>query len=182
MLASNRLAERIVSLTRSRRRGRAMASAGRFEEFLSYLDLHAADLRQLQCQNLRELLRTGEARPGRTSVPERAAWYRYLQRQGHVFTEEELRAREAVLCAPARAQRLAAQPALQQQLDRSLALLERRFEEFAAWRKPCLKAIFDVAASNSDADEVWQNFHEPVLSQAAAAAERYVTGVGGHAL
>ena len=96
-----------------------------------------------------------EARPGRAAVPERAAWYRYLQRQGHVLTDaeqEELRAREAVLCAPAGAERLAAQPALQQQLDRFLALLERRFEEFAALRKPSLKAILDVHAAGSDAE------------------------------
>ena len=78
-----------------------MVCAARFQGLLSYLDLHAAGLQQLRCQNLRELLRTGEARPGRAAVPERAAWHRYLQRQGHVLTDgeqEELRAREAVLC------------------------------------------------------------------------------------
>ena len=149
-----------------------MVSAARFQGLLSYLDLHAADLQQLRCHNLRELLRTGEARPGRAAVPERAAWYRYLQRQGHVLTDaeqEELRAREAVLCAPAGAERLAAQPALQQQLDRFLALLERRFEEFAARRKPSLKAIFDVHAAGSDAEiKFGKNFMSrcfPKLSQ-----------------
>ena len=149
-----------------------MASATRFEELLSYLVVHAADLQRLRCQSLRELLRTGEARPGRAAIPERAAWYRYLQRQGHTFTDaqqEALRAREAVLRAPAGAERLAAQPALVQHFFRFLALLERRFEEFAALRKPSLKAIFDVSAASTDAEMTFgKNFINqsfPKLSQ-----------------
>ena len=52
----------------------------------------------------------------------------------------------------AEAERLAAQPALQRQLDRFVALLERRFEEFAALRKVSLKAIFSASAANSDSE------------------------------
>ena len=57
-----------------------------------------------------------------------------------------------MLCEPADAEHWAAQPALQRQLDRFVALLERRFEEFAALRKVSLKAIFNVNAANSDSE------------------------------
>ena len=67
---------------------------------------------------------------------------------------------EAMLCEPADAERLAAQPALQRQLDRLVAVLERRFKEYAALRKPSVKAIFDVQAAD----------------------RRVNAGVGGHAL
>ena len=52
-----------------------------------------------------------------------------LQQQKDVLLEWE-----AMLCEPADAERLAAQPAIQRQLDRLVAVLERRFEEFAALR------------------------------------------------
>ena len=57
-----------------------------------------------------------------------------------------------MLCEPAADQRLAVQPALQRQLDKLLEFLERRFDEFAALRKPSLKAVFDAHAAKSDKD------------------------------
>ena len=76
---------------------------------------------------------------------------------------------EAMLCEPADAERLAAQPVLQRQLDRLVAVLERRFEEFAALRKPCLTAIFDVHAAGGDTQMTFgKNFMNrcfPKLSQ-----------------
>ena len=70
----------------------------RFQVLLTYLAANAAELRQLQCQDMASLLRTGEATRGKPAIPDRAALYRFLQRQGHAFTEgqrEELRAWEA---------------------------------------------------------------------------------------
>ena len=80
-----------------------------------------------------------------------------------------MRARENVLCQRADAERLAVQPALQQQLDKLLELLERRFDEFAALRKPSLKAVFDAHAAKSDKEmKFGKNFMSrcfPQLSQ-----------------
>ena len=50
----------------------AMASEARLAQLLVYLDEHRAELEALQCNDMRELLRTGEARQGRVAVPERA--------------------------------------------------------------------------------------------------------------
>ena len=66
---------------------------------------------------------------------------------------------EAMLCEPAADQRLAVQPALQRQLDKLLELLERRFDEFAALRKPSFKAIFEAHAAQIDKEiKFGQNF------------------------
>ena len=62
-------------------------SEDRFQVLLTYLAANAAELRQLQCQDMASLLRTGEARRGKPAIPDRAALYRFLQRQGHAFTE-----------------------------------------------------------------------------------------------
>ena len=149
-----------------------MASEARFAQLLVYLDEHRAELEALQCNDMRELLRTGEARQGRVAVPERAAWYRYLRQQEHLLSAaqvEQLRARENVLCQRADAERLVVQPARQQQLDKLLELLERRFDEFAALRKPSLKAVFDAHAAKSDKEmKFGKNFMSrcfPQLSQ-----------------
>ena len=91
-------------------------SEDRFQVLLTYLAANAAELRQL-CQDMASLLRTGEARRGKPAIPDRAALYRFLQRQGHAFTEgqrEELRAWEARLCVSPKQ----GQPELQDQYER----------------------------------------------------------------
>ena len=113
-------------------------SEDRFQVLLTYLAANAAELRQLQCQDMASLLRTGEARRGKPAISDRAALYRFLQRQGHAFTEgqrEELRAWEARLCVSPKQ----AQPELQDQYERFLALLEKRADFFISLRKVSLK-------------------------------------------
>ena len=58
-------------------------SEDRFQVLLTYLAANAAELRQLQCQDMVSLLRTGKARRGKPAIPDRAALHRFLQRQGH---------------------------------------------------------------------------------------------------
>ena len=73
---------------------------------------------------------------------------------------------EAMLCEPAADQRLAVQPALQRQLDKLLELLERRFDEFAALRKPSFKAIFEAHAAKIDNEiKFGKNFMSRYFSQ-----------------
>ena len=124
-------------------------SEDRFQVLLTYLAANAAELRQLQCQDMASPLRTGEARRGKPAIPDRAALYRFLQRQGHAFTEgqrEELRAWEARLCVSPKQ----AQPELQDQYERFLALLEKRADFFISLRKVSLKALFEVHAAKTD--------------------------------
>ena len=124
-------------------------SEDRFQVLLTYLAANAAELRQLQCQDMASLLRTGEARRGKPAIPDRAALYRFLQRQGHAFTEgqrEELWAWEARLCVSPKQ----AQPELQDQYERFLALLEKRADCFISLRKVSLKALFEVHAAKTD--------------------------------
>ena len=112
-------------------------SEDRFQVLLTYLAANAAELRQLQCQDMVSLLRTGKARRGKPAIPDRAALHRFLQRQGHAFREgqrEELRAWEARLCVSPKQ----AQPELQDQYERFLALLEKRADFFLLACARCL--------------------------------------------
>ena len=89
------------------------------------------------------------ARRGKPAIPDRAALYRFLQRQGHAFTEgqrEELRACQARLCVSPKQ----AQPELQDRYERFLALLEKRADFFISLRKVSLKALFEVHAAKPD--------------------------------
>ena len=85
----------------------------------------------------------------RQAVPERAALHRFVQRQGHTFTDgqrAELRAWEARLCAsPERAANAA-------QFAEFTALLKRHTDFLQSLRKPSLEACFEVHAVKMDQD------------------------------
>ena len=72
-----------------------------FAGLIAYSAEHEQELRSLKCASLGLLLKTGEARAGRSGVPDRTAFSRILKKRGHALScqqQEQLKAWELRLC------------------------------------------------------------------------------------
>ena len=116
-----------------------------FAGLIAHLAEHEQELCGLQRASLESLLKTGEARAGRSSVPERAAFSRLLKRRGHALScqqQKQLKAWEMRLCLSVS----------QQQFDKLVALLERKFKDLLSLQKNRLREMFNVHAAKHDPD------------------------------
>ena len=122
-----------------------MASPEYFDELVSYLQEHEAELRALHCPDLRACLRTGVATKGRVGDKERAAHYKKYTRLENAWTASQnakLRSLERTIC----------ETEGDDAFTRFDKILTERFDELVALQKGSFQKLFAVHQMKKDQD------------------------------